>query len=87
MDMNKSNKLINLGDTELLAGSFRNSLCNLMAEIKFKGVGRPKRKKINRNPFEIGKCKFWSRQRKFKTSNQKYILMDSSLVAKENLEE
>ncbi|KAK1388277.1 hypothetical protein POM88_016455 [Heracleum sosnowskyi] len=45
--------------------SSQNSLCMLLDKVKIKGPGRPKKRKINRNPFEIRRRKLRSKTRKW----------------------
>lgn len=87
LDLNKSKEIIDTGDLDLISGDSQNSLCILLSGIKLKGVCRPKMRNINKNPFEIGKCKLWQRHRKPKSHKVKHIMMDRSLVPKVNLKE
>lgn len=76
----KNQKVVLTGDTTLLAESSQNSICQLMSRIKLKGSGRPKKKACHKNPFDIGKCKLWQRNRLNEGRRVNHITMDSSLV-------
>lgn len=60
----------------------QSSLCKLISGIKLKGAGMPRRRRLIKNPFEIGKSKIWQRHqlRKSKGSKFKHIMMDKSLI-------
>lgn len=45
-------------------GDTQNSLCSKLKNIKIKGPGRPKKRKLKKNPFEIGRCKLWFKANK-----------------------
>lgn len=77
----KYQKVVLTGNTTLIAKSSQNSICQLMSKIKIKGAGRPKKKAYHKNPFDIGKCKLWQRNRLNKRRRVNHNMMDSSLVA------
>lgn len=87
LDLNKKKEIVDTGDLEITSFSSQNSLCKMISGIKLKGAARPKRRNVIKNPFEIGRCKIWQRQRKVKSWKCKHIMMDSSLVSKTNHQE
>ncbi|KAK1400745.1 hypothetical protein POM88_000350 [Heracleum sosnowskyi] len=61
--IDKNNSIIDTGDFADHGDSQR-TLCQMLGKVKIKGPGRPKKRKIGKNPFEIGRCKFWPLTRK-----------------------
>lgn len=61
VDSGKS--LINSGKLEV-QGDTQNSICSKLGKIKIKGLGRPKKRKLKRHPFKIGRCKLWAKANK-----------------------
>lgn len=66
----KDRDIYQLGNCDVL-GSSQKSICDLMQKIKIKGVGRLRRKSNAKNPFNIGNCKFLSKNRKLKNPASK----------------
>lgn len=55
--VDRKNKLIiQTGNLENI-GSSQGTICNLMQKIRLKGVGRPKKRKGNKNPFDFSLSK------------------------------
>lgn len=68
IDSGKS--LITSGELEV-QGDTQNSICSKLGKIKIKGPRRPKKCKLKRHPFEIGRCRLWAKANKDPVSSKR----------------